>query len=388
MIFSLLPLLTRKPLKAPFVFCAQNKCLIKLKLPHSKGHRLCLPLQKMSAIIAPVLTPTIPGTALTVQIGMGIYDLSTVTLDDTPGSNTSEKKASENLVAELEQMKAMMEQMRLEKEQMRLEKEHMRLEKERYEMEAKRKEEEAAMALRMEQEREMAIKEKKELDVVFSLFRDSPSMWSPDKSNIDYAFENAGEEECKFLRSLEASGETILCVVLDRNALKCSYSVNKDILTIVLTNCHLYKCIYTKLVKTSTSTYSGCGCHTVVLRENCKSLKTGIFYASKLYSFTNPLNLVHAKILSYIVTKPIGVVEFTAHPYQPLWFRTQFGILGMRDEMIAGNCTITTCLKKFESIIRLIPGSYKNGSWRQLDGFFGMYFNETTMELSEVPPPL
>ena len=44
--------------------------------------------------------------------------------------------------------------------------------------------------------------------------------------------------------------------------------------------------------------------------------------------------------------------------------------------------------RKFESIIRLIPGSYQNGDWRQLDGFFGMYFNETTMEVSEVPPPL
>jgi hypothetical protein len=43
--------------------------------------------------------------------------------------------------------------------------------------------------------------------------------------------------------------------------------------------------------------------------------------------------------------------------------------------------------KKFESVIRLIPGSYKNGDWRQLDGFFGMYFNETTMEVSEMPPP-
>ena len=43
--------------------------------------------------------------------------------------------------------------------------------------------------------------------------------------------------------------------------------------------------------------------------------------------------------------------------------------------------------KKFESVIRLIPGSYKNGDWKQLDGFFGMYFNEVTMELSEVPPP-
>jgi len=43
--------------------------------------------------------------------------------------------------------------------------------------------------------------------------------------------------------------------------------------------------------------------------------------------------------------------------------------------------------KKFESVIRLIPGSYHNGPWRQLDGFFGMYFNEDTMEVSEMPPP-
>ena len=333
----------------------------------------------MSAIIAPVLTPTVPdgstvnnvpGIVSTVQIGMVIYD-------NTPGSNMSE----------LEQMKAMMEQMRLEKEQMRLEKEQMRLEKERYEMEAKRREEEAAMALRMEQEREMAIKEKKELDVVFSLFRDSPCIYSPDKSNIDYAFENADEEECKFLRSLEASGETILCVCLDMNALGCSYVGlgKRGLLNIVLTNCHLYKCIYTKLVKTSTLTCSTCP--NALLKENCKSLRTGIFYASKLYSFINPLNLVHAKILSYIMTKPIGAGA-DGHPYQSLWFRIQYAILGIRDEMVAGSYTIPTCLKKFQSIIRLIPGFYKNGNWRQLDGFFGMYFNETTMELSEVPPPL
>jgi hypothetical protein len=43
--------------------------------------------------------------------------------------------------------------------------------------------------------------------------------------------------------------------------------------------------------------------------------------------------------------------------------------------------------QKFESIIRHIPGSYKNGNWRQLDGFFGVYLNEETMELSELPPP-
>jgi hypothetical protein len=32
----------------------------------------------------------------------------------------------------------------------------------------------------------------------------------------------------------------------------------------------------------------------------------------------------------------------------------------------------------------LIPGGYKNGLWRPLDGFFGVYFDEKTMELSEL----
>jgi hypothetical protein len=41
-----------------------------------------------------------------------------------------------------------------------------------------------------------------------------------------------------------------------------------------------------------------------------------------------------------------------------------------------------------ESIIRCIPGSYINGHWKQLDGFFGPYFNEETIEISLVPPPL
>lgn len=42
--------------------------------------------------------------------------------------------------------------------------------------------------------------------------------------------------------------------------------------------------------------------------------------------------------------------------------------------------------RNIESIIRIVPGCYKNGSWIQLDGFFGMYFHEPTMELSELPP--
>lgn len=44
--------------------------------------------------------------------------------------------------------------------------------------------------------------------------------------------------------------------------------------------------------------------------------------------------------------------------------------------------------KMFESVIRLIPGSYSNGSWKQLDGFFGAYINEETMEIMAGPPTM
>lgn len=54
--------------------------------------------------------------------------------------------------------------------------------------------------------------------------------------------------------------------------------------------------------------------------------------------------------------------------------------------MFGSECDTTSCMKKFETIIRLIPGEYKNGSWKALDGFFGVYFNRDTLELSKYSP--
>lgn len=45
-------------------------------------------------------------------------------------------------------------------------------------------------------------------------------------------------------------------------------------------------------------------------------------------------------------------------------------------------------IEKIEQIIRLIPGSFQNGDWVALGGFFGMYFNKKTLEISEGPPPM
>lgn len=40
----------------------------------------------------------------------------------------------------------------------------------------------------------------------------------------------------------------------------------------------------------------------------------------------------------------------------------------------------------FQTIVRLIPGHYKNGPWRPLDGFFGPYLNEETLEIISLVP--
>ena len=284
---------------------------------------------------------------------------------------------TEDLVAELAKMKAMMEQMRLEKER-------LEMEAKRYEMEVKRKEEEEAAALRMEQEREKAAKEKKELDAVFSLFRDEPHIWFPSENAIEYAFKNSGEEESKFLRSLEASGETILLAHVDPHVRGCTAAGHRKpqsgVLRFVLTNCHLYDCVY-KWVKHPASPSKCEHCRS----DNCASLKLGTFHASTLYSFTNPLNLVHTKILSSIMTTPL-MGGGPTYPCQSLWSRVVYALSNTRDGLTCDTAP-SKSLKKFETIIRLIPGGYKNGDWKQLDGFFGMYFNETTMEVSEVPPP-
>ena len=41
-----------------------------------------------------------------------------------------------------------------------------------------------------------------------------------------------------------------------------------------------------------------------------------------------------------------------------------------------------------EKAVRMIPGSYQFGPWKELNGFFGSYFNEETFEISTSPPHL
>ena len=96
-----------------------------------------------------------------------------------------------------------------------------------------------------------------------------------------------------------------------------------------------------------------------------------------IYTFDKPLQLKQIKMLS-ILTQPTQY-------HQAELRLTQSNILAAAFPGDPPTAAYLQARTKFESVIRLIPGSYQNGDWRQMDGFFGLYFNETTMEVSEFP---
>jgi hypothetical protein len=108
-----------------------------------------------------------------------------------------------------------------------------------------------------------------------------------------------------------------------------------------------------------------------------------------VYTFDQPLNLKQTKLLS-ILTSNTDYREAAKVELIPK--NGTSSILKDLNQFNHGYESLSNtklpyleAKKKFESVIRCIPGSYKNGDWRPLDGFFGLYLNETTMEINEFP---
>jgi len=229
----------------------------------------------------------------------------------------------EDLAAELAQMKAMMEQMRLEKE--RMETEARRKAAEDAAMDAKRKvEQEKMMAtLRLEQE------EARELEEIHKRLHES---------NMKSYWCNLDDRNQAILTSI-ARHETALF-----------YEQHERKLTYIITNKNIYR----------------------VWGQGYPIPKLGL-----IYTFDTTLT----KKQTLFLEKGVARTDCEHGPLLRRVSRLHYST------GCSANEAHLSAPKKFESVIRLIPGSYKNGDWRQLDGFFGMYFNETTMEVSEMPPP-
>jgi len=98
-----------------------------------------------------------------------------------------------------------------------------------------------------------------------------------------------------------------------------------------------------------------------------------------LYTFNKKLSYSCIKFLNYFLNGPY-IFEFGNNELIRKRINNYFTSHGFFVNVDA--------IKKFEQVIRLISGSYQNGDWVALGGFFGMYFNTKTLELSEGPPPM
>ena len=110
-----------------------------------------------------------------------------------------------------------------------------------------------------------------------------------------------------------------------------------------------------------------------------------------LYTFNKKLSYSCIKFLNYFLNGPY-VFEYGVDDLLKNRINSYFTHYGFMVNTNSGSMTRTfapvDALEKFEQIIRLIPGSFQNGDWVALGGFFGMYFNKKTLEISEGPPPM
>lgn len=118
------------------------------------------------------------------------------------------------------------------------------------------------------------------------------------------------------------------------------------------------------------------------------------FARNNVLIWVNPKSIISVN-LGFISNKHVFLYEWktTGIVIRPVYtFDRNLTANDMRflDQLyqLKRDVSTTHIASKFESVIRLIPGSYQNSSWRQLDGFFGMYYNDATRELSAYAPAL
>jgi len=275
--------------------------------------------------------------------------------------------SAEDLAIQLEQMKAMMEQMRLDKTSMM---EKMRTEREQ--QEAKHKAECEAVAARLHAEAEEA----RELsEIQKKLYTAAIPQHLMDRWL--QAVPSGGDASDKLIKHLTATDDILLWTAFQQRVAVTATTGGKldvnYVVKLIITKRHVYSIrVHSNAIGTST--------------QQCAVLHSGLHYMP-VYTFDKPLTLTHIKILS-IITQHTQYFQMELN-------ETHKTIMGAAfcDEICVVNSTkgapaaaaYILAQKKFESVIRLIPGSYKNGDWHQMDGFFGLYFNQATMEVNEFP---
>jgi hypothetical protein len=110
------------------------------------------------------------------------------------------------------------------------------------------------------------------------------------------------------------------------------------------------------------------------------------YFISSVYSFHNTLTLKNIQLILQIYDKPIYSKLYTIEERISCYKNCRE--IEQTPDLKRGQFTSHYNISTLEAIICLIPGSYKNSDWKQLNGFFGPYYNSKTNQLLTHPPSI
>ncbi|NDB85399.1 MAG: hypothetical protein EB127_22255, partial [Alphaproteobacteria bacterium] len=223
-----------------------------------------------------------------------------------------------------------------------------------------------ALKLHTEQSEARELKEHQQKLSEAAMLKWRIDMWTHSKDDVNY----------KFIKKIMKAGEVILYLVTNQNNQSGYWC-----LSLVITNKNVYS------IRMHNDSYK-----TVYINGRGESTISGLYYMP-VYTFDSPLNLTQTKSLSILSSKSEYLDPWRSANggETSILYNLQKSVPGGAD---AAGMTASyarnkvNCLqaqKELESVIRLIPGSYKNGDWQPMDGFFGLYVNSSTMEINEFP---
>ena len=179
----------------------------------------------------------------------------------------------------------------------------------------------------------------------------------------------------KFIKKIKGDNEIILYLVTtdygalsSRNGAYISYGGDLC-LSLVITNKNVYSIRMNKQLYKKNIGNRG------------SAIISGLYYMP-IYTFDLPLNLKQTNILS--ILSSIGKYRNSGIAGTEGISSGESILYNLKNNPNRG-VEYLQAQKELESVIRLIPGSYKNGDWRPMDGFFGLYVNPSTMEINEFP---
>jgi len=111
-----------------------------------------------------------------------------------------------------------------------------------------------------------------------------------------------------------------------------------------------------------------------------------------LYTFKEPLNFAMMKYIrdNFLKKYPaqnVGVIfDFDKKVVRENG--GYYNFLSLIPNADANISNMVSFPQQYEEIIRVLPGSYQNGDWVALGGFFGLYFNMKTFEISVKSPKI